>query len=212
MHETRQSLTDKVAALELQVTGTFDHAAATVQDTVQSMKSAVSETVNSVTDKVKESVGSVQDSVSQVKASLDIRDQIRENPWAVLAGATISGVVAGYMFGPSRERSSTPRPSSFSPIREPQPAQSAFRAQSTKPGIFDEVLDRLRHEITTLGETAIATLSSSLKSSLNDGIQTFVKNTMTIQPAAQSRGDMSGSDEQDAFHRRRNGIVRDVAQ
>jgi len=216
MHETRQSLTDKVAALEHQVAGTFDHAAHTVQDTVQSMRAAVSDTMNSVTDKVKESVNTVQDSVSQVKASLDIRDQIREQPWAVMAGAAISGIVAGYMFGPGRNRSSSSRstvsrPSSSSPIHEPAMAQSAYKpAAPSKPGIMDELMDRVRREIATLSETAIATLSNSLKTTLNDSIQHLVKNTLTIPTASQSASNMS-ADDRDTEYRRRNGIACDTA-
>ena len=52
MAETRQSLTDKVAALEDSVVGTMQNATAAVSDTVQSVKDAVGDTVNAVKDNV----------------------------------------------------------------------------------------------------------------------------------------------------------------
>ena len=59
MHQTRQSLTEKVAALENQVVGTVQSAASAVQETVESVKSVVTDTVSTV----KETVGDVKDTV-----------------------------------------------------------------------------------------------------------------------------------------------------
>src|SRR5438270_4131823 len=101
MHETRQSLADKVAALENQVVGTVQSAASAVQDTVESVKSAVQDTVCSVKETVGDVKDTVQDSVSSVSegvmSAFDIRRHVDENPWLMLGGAAAAGFVTGLL-------------------------------------------------------------------------------------------------------------------
>jgi ElaB/YqjD/DUF883 family membrane-anchored ribosome-binding protein len=209
MHDTRQSLTDKVAALEVQVQGSFDHATTAVQDTVHSVKAAVEDTMVSLSDRVKESVTTVKDSVSTVKASLDVRDHIRDQPWSAIAGAALSGVIAGYLFGPGRRRANPAAPNwSPSPPPVAAPVASA-QSEPSKPGLLDELLGRLRHEVKTLSENAILTLSSSLKETVNDTIQHLVKTTLTVEPKSNVVADES---RRDSRHQHRNGVACDIAR
>jgi len=213
MHQTRQSLTDKVAALESQMTDKFEHATTAVQDTVQTVKAAVNDTMTSVTDKVKESVASVQDSVSSVKATLDVRDQIRAHPWAILAGATVSGAIVGLVCGERKEHGyrSQQRSSSGSSHSASTPMMSAHASSATskRPGLFDDIWDRLRAEITTLGEAAIATLSVSLKKTVNDNIKNLVDNTLTMNRSGDSDAEPESTQSQ-SQHGHSNGVRRPV--
>jgi len=189
MHETRQALTDKVAALEQQVVGTIHGATSAVQETVQSVKSAVEETVCSVKDRVKESVSTVQESVAtasaNVKATLDVPEHIRHRPWAAVAGATVVGVIAGYALSRNENKpkiqsahrttgtgnGQTPRPPVFS-----APAQPG----TIKPGFFDEIIERVRNEVKQLSEAAITALSQSLQQNLHQGINQVVQNVASF--------------------------------
>jgi len=87
MEETREALSEKIGALE-------DHVLNTVQGTTQ----AVSATVEKVADAVQSTVSSVKEevgkSVESVKRTFDLRRQMDEHPWAMLAGSVALGYVA----------------------------------------------------------------------------------------------------------------------
>jgi len=185
MHETRQALTDKVAALEQQVVGTVQGATSAVQETVHTVKAAVEETMTSVTDRVKESVASVQESVASasanVKATLDVPEHIRQHPWTAVVGAAAAGAIAGFALSSTGAKfkhqsahrtigtgnGAPSRPTAFAAPAQPEP---------TKPGLFDELLDRVSQEIKQLSETAITALGRSLRQNLDGGIQQVVQN------------------------------------
>jgi ElaB/YqjD/DUF883 family membrane-anchored ribosome-binding protein len=207
MHETRQSLTDKVAALESQITDKLETATTNVQDTVETVKSAVADTVNCVSGKFKESLENVQDSVAGVKASLDVRDPIRERPWAAMAAAALSGVVVGLMSAPARKRSEQGGDSQTASGRTY--AAATGPSGSARPGLFDGVLNRLRDEITVLGESAIATLGSTLKNSVNDGIKDMVTTVFAAKSAQPRETDEQLRQQREHAHS--NGIAKGFA-
>jgi len=105
MDETRHALTEKVAALEHQVVDTVQTATQAVQDTVETVKSAVQETVTSVKDSVQDSVtavkDTVQDSVSAVKENVketfDVKHHVQENPYLMVGGAVVAGLITGLL-------------------------------------------------------------------------------------------------------------------
>jgi len=171
MHETRQALTDKVAALEQQVVGTFHDATAAVQDTVHTVKSAVEDTMTSVTDRVKE--------------TFDVPEHIRHRPWAAVAGAAVLGAVAGYALSRDENKPKIPsahRSTGTSNGQTPRPPVFAAPAQprTSKPGFFDEILERVREEVKQLSEAAITALSNSLQQNLHQGINQIVQNVASF--------------------------------
>jgi ElaB/YqjD/DUF883 family membrane-anchored ribosome-binding protein len=162
MKETRQALTDKVAALENQVVDTLQGATCAVQETVQTVKSAMEDTVSSVKT-------SVADASESVKATFDVPARVRQNPWMLLLGATVSGVVAGYMLSPNKRAGQT----HFA--RQPLVAPTLSSNRVTPgSGLFDDAFEAVRREIKNISETAVAALGSSLKRCINNGIQQFV--------------------------------------
>src|SRR2546421_7432883 len=94
MHQTRQSLADKVAALENQVVGTVQSATCAVQETVESVTSAVQDTVCTVKETVEGSVSSVSEGVMH---AFDIRHHVDQNPWLMVGGAAAAGFVTGLL-------------------------------------------------------------------------------------------------------------------
>jgi len=205
MHETRQALTDKVAALENQVVGTIQDATTAVQDTVHTVKSAMEETVTNVKDRVSESVASV-------KATFDVPEHIRSHPWAGIGMAAFAGAVTGYLL--STEQKTSLRPAqrfSGNGISNPSPSNLAPASrvstpQVHPPGLFDELWNRVRGEIKQLSESAITTLSQSLRENLNQGIGHLVETA-----AAFAAGAAHGSGENRSTDSDRHRVRDDVA-
>jgi len=122
MEHTRAALTDKLEILEHQVSDTVTGAAetvekvrSTVQDTVkeatqtvEKVRHAVQETVSGAAESVASMKHAVEDTVKSVKDSvretaetvgdaLDVRKQVEEHPWAMVAGATAVGFGIGVL-------------------------------------------------------------------------------------------------------------------
>ena len=174
MQDTRQSLTDKVAALETQVVGTIQSATTAVQDTVDSVKEAMHDTVASVKDTVQESVDSVSEAV---KSGLDVRHHVAERPWGMVGGATALGFIAGLLVCPSRSRGVSARG-----VETARPSYApAAAAPSGRPGLFDELIKMVGAEIRKLGETAVSTASASLKQTLNEGIPKLLETALSTK-------------------------------
>jgi hypothetical protein len=163
MHQTRQSLTGKVALLEGQVVGTLQDATSAVQDTVETVKAAVQDTVANVQD----SVASVAEGV---KDTLNFRRQVEKAPWPMVGGSALAGFLSGLIiFRPNRN--GAPRSGASM-----APAAASFAATtSRRPGWMDELMDSLMKEAKKIGETAITTLSSSLKQSLQGSIPQWIE-------------------------------------
>jgi len=98
--ETRSVITEKLEALEQQVTGTVQNAKETVEQTIESVKS------------------SLTDTVEVVKETFDIRLQVQRHPWAMVGGSAALGFVVGQLL---EGRKTT----SFSRRRPPLPYPDA---------------------------------------------------------------------------------------
>lgn len=168
MFETRESLTEKVAALENQVVGTVQNAANTLTDTVDAVKSfvstapeTVSETVEQVTDAVRE----------RVEKTFDISGHVQSNPWSSVGMSVGLGFLAGFFVFRGRESaaaSSRPAPAPSQPL-SPHPF-----ASTREPGLFDDVIGMLGRKVKEMTETAIDAATSALNKNIRDGVPKLV--------------------------------------
>lgn len=194
MEQTRASLTQKVSALESQVVGTIHNASEAVNSTVE----AVKDTISSVKESVSESVSEVSE---RVKSVFDLSQHTRDYPWAMVGGAAALGFLTGLIAFRDREKSE--RVSDYSTgerewnrlaASSAAPRQQA--AEPREPSWLDNLLDRAGQEIRTLGETFIASASTSLKQAVQEqmpklidtGIQLVTERTGANEPTGAGAG------------------------
>jgi ElaB/YqjD/DUF883 family membrane-anchored ribosome-binding protein len=172
MEQTRESLTEKVSLLEQKVVGQIQSTTDAVQDTVQTVKSAVQDTVQCVTGTVTQSVESLSEGV---KEALDLQKHTREHPWAMVGGATLAGFVTGLMvFGRRANGSSLP-------AYTPMAAHSGYTptpAAAQRPAWINDLMDLAGRELKKLAEQALATTTSSLKHTVEEGIPKLIDSAL----------------------------------
>jgi len=148
MAETRNSLSEKVEAVEERiatavkettdaVAKTVENVTGAVEGTVNTVKESVAGTVNSVKESVAGTVNSVKESVvgsvESVKNALDITGYVEQYPWLVMGGCVAVGYALGSMIpGNSNHHSSTPSKAYEPPAPAPS-ASSAWGATSAAP-------------------------------------------------------------------------------
>jgi len=191
MEETRSSLTEKVAALETQVVGTVQTATQAVQDTVSTVKSAVQETVSAVKDSVQESVAAVKDTVQgsvdavkeNVKETFDMKRHVQENPYLMIGGAAVAGLITGLLvFRKDEDRVATnmaasgggaplsyPPDFTGAPVRERVPAE---------PGFFDELLGMAGGEAKELAREAVNQAAAAVRQHLMPAVMKWMTENM----------------------------------
>lgn len=171
MASTRESITEKVAALENQVVGTVQTAADTISDTVAAVKSIVSAAPEAVTDTVKQATAAVSDAV---KSTFDVTGHVRKHPWAAVGTSALLGSIVGWLTaGPRREFSP------FAGASAPVPAAPASlvpppRAADEKPGVVDEFMGMIGDRVRELARTALETVSGALKQNIETGVPKLV--------------------------------------
>jgi len=186
MEQTRESLTEKVSLLEQKVVGQIQSATDAVQDTVQSVKSAVQDTVQAVTGTVSNSVESLTDGVKEV---LDIRKHTRENPWAMVGGATVAGFVTGLLvFRRQSAGGSLPAYTAAPFTSQPAAAPTA----SHRPAWLNDLFDMAGQEIKKLAEQALATATTSLRQTVETGIPKLIERAVPDVGTCQT--DQAGGD------------------
>src|SRR5262245_24582099 len=174
MAETRESLAEKVEALENKVMHTVQGATDTVTSTVESVSDTVASVRESVHETVESVKGGVRDAAESVKGALDIKHHAQHHPWALFCGSVAVGFIGGYLLTPPRrdprdERwpNMGERPGFF-PVRPWSsfgggdglpPAQSGTRPAEQKkdevPGFMDKMAHRLEPAFSNLKELAI---------------------------------------------------------
>lgn len=160
MAETRQSLTEKVAALEDTVVGTVQSATTAVADTVQTVKDAVGETV-----------GAVKDNVAK---AFDVTSHVRANPWAALGMAAVGGFITGIIVFRRPESQAVVTPRKYEPATSPRSIVPPESVRPTAPGVFDALLSRVGDEVKKLGEIVIEKVTSELHRVVDDGVPRIV--------------------------------------
>lgn len=175
MERTRESLTEKVAALETQVLGTIQTATNTISETVQTVrdtvttaptavKETVQETVAVVKDTVKEAVASVKDTIT----SFSLSGCIQNYPAAALGTSFAGGFALGYLLTGGKRSAAPPAPS-------PAPAAyPAYGAEPRRPGLFDGLFSMLGGELQNLARQAMNTAADALKRSVHDRVPGLV--------------------------------------
>lgn len=174
MEQTRASLTEKVSALENQVVGTIHDATESVSNTVESVTATVKDTLSGVKDTLSSVKQTVSDSVSEVservKSVFDLSQHTRDYPWAMVGGAAALGLVTGLLAFRKQESNTSDYSTGerewnrlAAASAAPQPA-----AAPSEPSWLDKLLDKAGHEVRTLGETFIASASTSLKQAVQE--------------------------------------------
>lgn len=173
MQHTRESLTEKVAALETQVTGTVQSAADTISGTVEAVKSLVSTAPEAVSDTVKQATTAVSDAAKEM---FDISGHVRRNPLAAVGVSALLGGLVGYLTGESR-RSFSALASASPPVPAAGPAYAA--AAPAEPGVFDGVLAMFGDKAKELARTALESVSASIKQNIETGVPKLVDDAAT---------------------------------
>jgi len=129
MAETRNSLSEKVEAVEEMVSSAVKETTEAVTKTVENVTDAVEGTVNTVKE-------TVTGSVESVKNALDLSGYVEKYPWMVMGGGVAVGYLLGSMLGDSQPRSSggyAPPASAYEPPAAPPSESHAWGATSAAP-------------------------------------------------------------------------------
>ncbi|MBP3955973.1 DUF3618 domain-containing protein [Gemmata sp. G18] len=183
MLQTRESLTEKVTALENQVVGTVQTAADTISGTVDAVRSFVSSAPETVSETVKQATAAVSESM---KGVFDISAHVRQNPWTAVGVSALLGGIVGYLTASRRESFSA---LAVAPPPVPQPA--AAPSAPREPGIADEFMGMISGKLKELAETAINSVSASLKSNIETGVPRLVDEAATALADKASGADAS---------------------
>jgi uncharacterized protein YoxC len=180
MFQTRESITEKVAALENQVIGTIQTAADTVTDAVDSVKEAVTSAPTAVSDTLKETVQAVKDTWHNTVGSFSVSRCVRNNAGLALGPTILGGFVIGYGFSGRRVRRSLSSQQLLSPdAREllERPVQRPA-AHARQPSLIDGWLEKIGAELRSLGEEAMDTAIRSLKQNIKDQVPAAVESAV----------------------------------
>jgi len=176
MVETRDSLTQKVSALETQVTDTIQSATSTVNNIVEQVKTAVPDTIATM----KDSFAGVKESVTErVKATFDVSQHTRDRPWAMVGGAAALGFIGGMIlfrrsYGPPEPSRAKSAPSTFAAPLTPAPAAAPMKLPGWLDQIVGRLADKVSEEVRKLGEVAVATASASLQQTVERALPTLL--------------------------------------
>lgn len=176
MLQTRESLTQKVNALETQVVGAVQTAADTLTGTVEAVKSLVSEAPEAVSDTMRQAAAVVSESV---KETLDITGHVRRHPWVAVGISALFGSVVGCLMAPRRVSfdalASASPPTGLTP---PAPVP-ASRPSDEKPGVIDEIFSLVGEKAKEIARTAMESVSAAIKQQIESNAPTLVDGVAT---------------------------------
>jgi ElaB/YqjD/DUF883 family membrane-anchored ribosome-binding protein len=171
MFDTRESLTEKVAALENQVMGTVQTAANTLTETVDAVKSFVTNAPETVSDTVEQVTTAVKESVER---TFDISSHVQSHPWRAVGLSAGVGFLAGLLVFRERERSFSARTGFRAPSVSRPPAPTESFTSTREPGIFDELLGMVGRKVKETTQSAIDSASSALTNAIREGVPKLV--------------------------------------
>ena len=163
MSQTREALTEKVAALENQVVGTVQTAADTLTGTVESVKSLITTAPGAVGDSVKQAAAAVSETM---KKTFDISGHVREHPWASVGISALCGCMTGWLISSIGKAASAPAASLAATPRE--------SAAPREPGVFDELLSMVGRKLREAAEGVIDSASAALNKNVREGVPKLV--------------------------------------
>jgi ElaB/YqjD/DUF883 family membrane-anchored ribosome-binding protein len=171
MFQTRESLTEKVSALENQVVGTVQNAANTLTDTVDAVKSFVNTAPETVSDTVEQVTTAVRE---QVERTFDITSRVQSNPWSSVGVSVGLGFLAGLLvFRGQKSSASSSSVQSSPPVSSPPLLPHPFSG-SREPGVFDDVIGMLGRKVKEMTENVIDSAMGAVNKNLRDGIPKLV--------------------------------------
>jgi len=163
MTQTREALTEKVAALESQVVGTVQTAADTLTGTVESVKSLITTAPGAVSDTVKQAAAAVSETM---KKTFDISGHVREHPWGAMGISALCGCITGWLISSVREAVTAPAP--------PATAYAPPSAASSTHGVFDELFSMLGRKVREVTENLIDTATNAVNKNVREGVPKLV--------------------------------------
>jgi len=165
MLHTRESLTQKVAALENQVVGTVQTAADTLTGTVEAVKELVTTAPGAVSDTVKQAASAVSETV---RKTFDISGHVRAHPWTSVGVSAGLGFLTGLLIfrdWSAAKATAAPAAPAFTP---PEPAPSSG------PGLLDEFVGMLGRKFREVAENAIDTATSAVNQNVRENVPKLV--------------------------------------
>lgn len=171
MFETRESLTEKVAALENQVVGTVQNAANTLTDTVDAVKSFVATAPETVNDTVEQVVTAVRE---RVEKTFDISSRVQNNPWSSVGVSVGLGFLAGYLLFPEQKSSGASKPERSMPPPLPTEDRSRPMAPSPEPGLLDELFGMLGKKVKEMTESVIDSAAVAVNRNIRESVPKLV--------------------------------------
>jgi ElaB/YqjD/DUF883 family membrane-anchored ribosome-binding protein len=198
MEQTRASLTEKVSALENQVVGTIHNATESVSNTVDSVTATVKDTLSGVKDTLSSVKQTVSESVSEVservKSVFDLSQHTRDYPWAMVGGAAALGFVTGLLaFRKPDSRNSGYSTGERDWNRLAAASAAPQPAAPSEPSWLDKLLDKAGQEVRTLGETFIASASTSLKQAVQDQMPKLIDTGIQLVTERTNPADTTGA-------------------
>ncbi len=190
MCQTREALSQKIAALENQMVGTVQTASETVQGTVNAVKSLMDTAPGAVTDTVKEVADVVTDKLKQI---FNITSHVRGNPWGTVGVSAGLGFLTGLLVFRGRTQAAAPV--------QYVPTQSLMHTANTAPatpGVFDQLIDLVSKKLMAVGESVIESASETLNENVKHEVPKLV-NAATelaaerLTPESRSTAAMNGS-------------------
>lgn len=163
MLQTRESLTEKVSALESQVVGTVQTAAETLTGTMEAVKELMTSAPGAVSDTVKQAASAVSETM---RKTFDISGRIREHPWAAVGVSTGLGFLTGLLIFRDRGAACSAPPAPV-PLASPTPSKS-------HPGVFDELFGMIGRKVREVSETVIDSATAAVNQNIRDSVPKLV--------------------------------------
>jgi ElaB/YqjD/DUF883 family membrane-anchored ribosome-binding protein len=186
MSQTRESLTEKVSALENQVVGTVQTAADTLTGTVESVKSLITTAPSAVGDTVKQAAQAVGESV---KKTFDISSHVRECPLTSVGISMLAGGLTGYLLGRSRPFGLAGAVAPQWPVAGPAATQAEPRKE---PGVLDEFLTMIGRKFREAAENIIDTAGEAVNRNVREGVPKLVDAAGAMATDRLTPGDARG--------------------
>jgi ElaB/YqjD/DUF883 family membrane-anchored ribosome-binding protein len=158
MSRTRESLRQKLDALEDRTLGVVENTADAVAN--------VAETVEDTVETAKEAVTKTTEKAAQM---FDINRHVDEHPWAVMGGAVATGFALSVLLSRTRstaEVNGGPAPYDVYPRYEPQPASSyeeSHEESEPRQSWLSSLMEQFAPQLDTLKQLAIGTAVGTLR-------------------------------------------------